>query len=200
MSATLDEARRVATSLLDDLENGDPPAERVLMKAKRLARLMRDSDAQIWLDYETRGYPAGLSLDGLGSCARYATQSGRFDPETSKYFIISLPELEAATQGLESIVHSFQTNGGSPPIVENYLVKRATEEFIAGQRKTQIDYNDAFKKNKSLAVALRSAIHSYATDTVLAIEFGDIAQDIFEAARNDIDGFVRVHCPKAPNN
>jgi hypothetical protein len=187
----------VAISLLDDLESSAPPAERVLMKTRRLARLMRDTDAQTWLDFETRGYPTDFSFERLGSCERYSAQSGRFNPETLKYFRQSLPELEAATQRLESIVHSFQTEGSPPAIVENYLVKRATEEFIAGQRQTQKSYNDAFQKNKSLVVALRSAIHSYVTDTLLAIEFGDIAQDIFETARNDVDAFVRIHCPKA---
>lgn len=47
MSARLEEARRVSVSLLDDLEGGTAPVEGVLMKAKRLARLMRDADAQI---------------------------------------------------------------------------------------------------------------------------------------------------------
>jgi hypothetical protein len=61
MSTQLDEARRVAISLLDDLEGGSASVEGVLMKAKRLARLMRDADAQTWLDLETRGYPADLN-------------------------------------------------------------------------------------------------------------------------------------------
>ncbi len=167
------------------------------MKAKRLARLMRDTDAQTWLDYETRGYPAGFPMNKLGTCAQYAACSGRFDPEASKYYTASLPELEANSQGNEAIVNSFQTTAGSSPTVENYLVKRATEEFIAGQVKMQHSYKEAFKKSKSLVVALRSAIHGYATDTHLAIELGDIAQDIFENARNDVDAFVRAHCPKA---
>ena len=31
----------------------------------------------------------------------------------------------------------------------------------------------------------------------IAIELGDIAQDIFEGARSAVDSFVRAHCPKA---
>ena len=41
MSAQLEEARRVALSVLDDLETQNAPSAGILMKAKRLARLMR---------------------------------------------------------------------------------------------------------------------------------------------------------------
>jgi hypothetical protein len=197
MSAKLDEARKISATLLDDLENGSLPVEGILMKAKRLARLMRDTDAQTWLDYEIRGYPAKFRFDELGTCKKYAVGGGRVDTETEKYYTESLPELEANCQGNETILNSFQATAGSSPIVENFLVKRATEEFIAGQIKTQTNYKEAFKKGKSLVVSLRSAIHSYATDTYLAIELGDIAQDIFESARKDVDAFIRAHCPKA---
>jgi hypothetical protein len=197
MSVAIDEARRVATSLLDDLENGTHPAERVLMKAKRLARLMRDGDAQTWLDYETQGYPANFSIDELGTCRRYAERSGRYTAETSKYYLQSLPALEALCEGNEASIRSFQTKSGSSPTMENYLVKRATEEFIAGQMKLQQGYREAFQKSKSLVVALRSGIHNYVTDTHLALTLGDIAQEVFERARNDVDAFVRAHCPKA---
>lgn len=47
MSERVDEARRVVTSLLDDLEGGTSTTEAALLKGMRLARLMRDSDAQL---------------------------------------------------------------------------------------------------------------------------------------------------------
>ena len=95
MSATIDEARRIASSLLGDLENNTSPAERVLMRAKRLARLMRDADAQTWLEHETRGYPPKFSFETLGTCEQYARHSGRINLETSQYYTASLPELRS---------------------------------------------------------------------------------------------------------
>lgn len=44
---------------------------------------------------------------------------------------------------------------------------------------------------------MKAAIHNYATDTYLAIELGDVAEDIFESSRKEVDAFVRAHCPKA---
>jgi AbiTii len=68
MSPRIDEARQVVRSLLDDLEGGPSPPkiDAILMKAARLARLMRDSDARLWLDFEARGYPTNFSFSALG--------------------------------------------------------------------------------------------------------------------------------------
>ena len=197
MSAQLDEARRIASSLLDALESGASTGEGNLMKAKRLARLMRDTDAQTWLDLETSGYPSGFSFRTLGTCEKYARSSGRINSETQKYYLQSLPEFEAMTVADEATLRSFERVGGQSTVVENYVVKRASEEFIAGQIKLQQDYKAIFNRHKAISASLRAAIHSYATDTYLAIELGDVAQTIFEAARNDVDTFVRAHCPKA---
>ncbi|MEH2334892.1 hypothetical protein [Nostoc sp.] len=42
----IDEARSTARELLNEMESQDLSVERYLMKAKKLARLQRDSDAQ----------------------------------------------------------------------------------------------------------------------------------------------------------
>lgn len=70
-------------------------------------------------------------------------------------------------------------------------------EFIAGQVKLQQGYRTAFKQSKSRFVTMKAAIHTYVTDTYLAIELGDIAQDIFVEERGKVDAFIRAHCPKA---
>ncbi len=44
---------------------------------------------------------------------------------------------------------------------------------------------------------MKSAIHNYVTDTYLALELGDVAGNFFEAARLQVDNFVRSSCPRA---
>jgi len=73
----LAEARAVATELLQNMETEELPIERYLLQAKRLARLLRDSDAQLWLDLETRGYPDKFDISSLGDCLKYAKAAGR---------------------------------------------------------------------------------------------------------------------------
>jgi hypothetical protein len=199
MSARIEEARKVALALLDDLEGGSAPVDAILMRAMRLARLMRDTDAQLWLGYEIRGYPPSETFvfSTLGSCEKYAVAGGRINPETNTYYPKSLPEIEAIASSQEATLRSFEKVGGGSPTMENYLVKRATEEFINGQLKLQKNYREAYNSSKGIIASMRSAIHGYVTDTYLAIELGDVAQDIFETARRDVDTFVRAHCPKA---
>jgi hypothetical protein len=67
-SSRIDEARRVAMELLDSLESSSMPIDSIILRAKRLARLMRDTDAQGWLDLEMRGYPENFDFSTLGTC------------------------------------------------------------------------------------------------------------------------------------
>ncbi len=184
-------------TLLNDLETVTVKTEGILMKAKRLARLMRDGDAQRWLEYEMSGYPKEhFNPASLGTCEKYAKQSGRIDAE-GKYYIPSLPQLEAITEGDKARSNALNQPTDQPLIVENFTVKRATEEFLANRASQQFTARKTYNESYALIVALRAAIHAYATDTYLAIEFGDVAQDIFEQARKDVDNFVRSYCPKA---
>jgi hypothetical protein len=192
----ISEARRVALALLDDLEAANVPIDSVLMKAKRLARLMRDTDAQHWLDLETSGYPSTFSFSELGTCRKYAAECGRVNEAESKFYIPSLPVFEANSESEHLLLATIKPTA-SVSSVKNFLEKSATEALMATQLKHQASLKKNYAQSKSIFVSLKAGIHNYATDMYLALEFGDVAQDIFEAARNEIDTFVRAHCPKA---
>lgn len=192
----ISEARRVAMTLLDDLESATVPIDTVLMKAKRLARLMRDSDAQHWLDLETSGYPSTFSLSELGTCRKYAVACGRINEVESKFYTKSLPEFEANAES-EQLLLAANKPSTSLSKVKDFLEKNATEALMTTQLKLQASQKKNYAQSKSILASLKAGIHNYATDMYLALELGDVAQDIFEAARNEIDTFVRAHCPKA---
>lgn len=192
-----DEARKVSESLLDDLENSKLSIDPILMKAKRLARLMRDSDAQIWLDLETRGYPENFVFSELGSCQKYAVSGGRIDFKTSKYWPQGLPELEANTESEEAVIASLRNSKALTTKATNFIEKSATEQLMVTQLRIQTNQKKKYASTKALYSSMKSAIHNYATDTYLAVELGDVAQDIFDGARNLVDTFVRSHCPKS---
>ncbi|MHC2462112.1 AbiTii domain-containing protein [Bradyrhizobium embrapense] len=196
MSDKLVELKRVASTLLDDLEAGTAEVEGTLMKAKRLARLMRDADAQRWLEFEMAGYPSGFAFSSLGTCEKYVRAGRRVDSE-NKYYSLSLPEIDARCRTADARLRTMGSLMQSSQPMENYTVKRATEEFLAGQRQIEQSLINAYRHDRGLLSSIKSTIHSYATDVFLAIELGDVAQDIFETARRDVDNFVRAHCPKA---
>lgn len=191
----IDEARSVAAALLDDLETTSAPIERVLMRAKRLARLMRDTDAQLWLDYETKGYPQDFSFNVLGTCKKYAVSSGRLNVLAGTYILPSLPQLEANVYGAQVTLDSFSPSAAGG--VKDFIEKNATEALLSSQLKVHRSNKDKYASYKSSFISMMAGIHNYATDMYVALELGDAAQDIFESARTEIDGFVRAYCPKA---
>ncbi|MGO8738663.1 AbiTii domain-containing protein [Rhodoblastus sp.] len=197
MSTRIVEARQVVQLLLDDLEGSVSPIEAVLMRAKRLARLMRDTDAQNWLDLETRGYPDDFSFEELGTCLKYAVSGGRLNVSTSKYYKKSLPSLEAAVNSDTAIITSLRSQSNITAHVKNYTETGATERVMATKLALLQEQKNNYVENKRILSSMKAAIHSYVTDTYLAIELGDIAEEIFESARNEVDAFVRAHCPKA---
>ncbi len=166
------------------------------MKAKRLARLMRDTDAQVWLDLETRGYPNDFNFSQLGTCKKYAIAGGRITPD-NKYYLLSLPQFEAKCKADEAMLQAFRSSRTPVTKAKDFLEKRATEELLASQAILQSQQKNTFVQNQGLFSALKSAVHNYVTDVYLAIELGDTAHDLFEEARGEVDAFVRAHCPKA---
>lgn len=197
MSKKIDEARKISEALLDELESSSSKIDAVLMKAKRLARLMRDSDAQLWLDLETKGYPDKFSFEELGSCIKYATSGGRLNIKTFQYYSQSLPTIEANAESDEALLNSLRSARTPTTKVKDFVEKRATESLMETQLKLQLQQKENYANSKSLYSSMKAAIHNYATDTYLAVEFGDVAEEIFEGARNLVDTFIRSHCPKS---
>ncbi len=191
----LSEARAVANDLLQKIETTNLPIERHLFQAKRLARLIRDTDAQIWLDLEIAGYKNGFNVKSLGNCLRYAEASGRVTSD-GKYYLTSLPRLEA-----DCAADNQRVDGATPKAptgtAENYVVAAATTKMISDQFAALNAIKEVYLKHVELLSSLKAAVHSYVTDTLISIEFGDVAESIFDELRHDVDTFVRSHCPQA---
>lgn len=188
------QARQVANELLDALEGGDANAERVLMGAQRLARLLRDSDAQQWLLYEMSGYPERLDTTTLGTAARYLSTSPRFF-DNGTMLQASLPQLEAQAKAEEQALGKLATP--SVPPTENYLAAGATAQLIDKILASQANAKRAYASAARTVSAIRAAVHRYVTECAIALELGDVAEGIFEVARARVDNFVRAHCPQA---
>lgn len=82
-------------------------------------------------------------------------------------------------------------------MAENYVVASATAQLLQQQTTLLNNSKLVYQQNASRLSALKGSIHSYATECFIAIEFSDIAQDIFQQAREDVDTFIRAKCPKA---
>jgi hypothetical protein len=174
------------------MELDGAPIERCLMLAQRLARLMRDEDSQRWLDLEQRGYPDELPPGHLGNCSRYAYRFNDGKVVTPG----SLPYLETAKRAAEAVLE--KTN---PPTVTGMA-----KDFIgAGATKAVLDsINESIKLARDTFVLAstnysrqRAMLHRWATDMLISLELGDVAEGIFEAARASVDVFIAAHAPRA---
>jgi hypothetical protein len=170
------------------------PIERCLMKAQRLARLLRDTDAQAWLDYETRGYPPEIDLRAeLGYCAAYAF---RWIASGNTIITTSLPEYEANVTATRAVLDKFQAPAITTPAT-NFLESSATKDVLQAITTQIIGARNAYSTAVSVFARMKSHLYRYAADTLVSLEFGDAAEGIFEAARHRTDEFVRSVAPQA---
>lgn len=195
MTSRTEEAKSIAKLLLDDLELANSSAERILMKAIRLARLMRDNDAQAWLQLEATGYPDGFDFSSLGTCQKYAQSGSRFEAD-GKYWPASLPEIEAYLETDKAILDSIRSTPNPSPTAKDYSEKTATQALMTSHLQVQNGQRKRHAHNKKLYTSLRSSVHSYVTDIFIALELGDVVEDIFETTRTSIDSFISSHCPR----
>lgn len=186
------EARLTARQLVEALED-NAPIDRCLMKAQRLARMLRDSDAQLWLDHEMRGYPADFVLAKLGTSQKYAW---RWLGATKTVLTTSLPDMEAQVRAAEMVLSKMQAPNVTTTAA-NYIESGATTAVITAISNGITSARDRYSNAVAQFSRSRSHLYRYAADTLVSLEFGEVAEDIFQAARNAADEFLRSNAPKA---
>ncbi|HZK30473.1 MAG TPA: hypothetical protein VFC43_04480 [Methanoregula sp.] len=170
-------AKELSYVILSDLEINQLPISQILMKAKRLARMLHDSDAQKWLDYEIMGYPVVFDPGELGSCKKYYTSERPVirDEKTHRPHSIGLPHLES--------------------YINSTKIESVTKIGANESQKMQI-----LNKHHELVndfERLKTTIHNYITEVNISLSVGDFAEDIFEDTRLAADRFIRENCPRA---
>jgi hypothetical protein len=190
----LAQARATARELVEQLELGNMPIAQSLSKAQRLARLMRDTDAQQWLDLETRGYPAEFDAGKVGNCAKYVYRF--IGGETSSIFRTSLPQLEAQMHASVQVLAKLNAPSLSAPAA-NFTEAKATQELMRSVLLQIANARDASSQAVAQFHRMASHLYRFAADTLVALEFGDVAENVFQAARTVTDEFIRAKAPKA---
>ena len=178
-----EEARKTAEELLRALEAGSLNSEQLLMKAQRVARLLRDTDAQQWLDFELTGYPDDFTTSALGSAAEYAKRGRLYKGGWHRGSLPALEiELDVRKQELSKLTPSpTMPVGDIARMLEDRSFSLAVE-LPVWQR---------------LFSGVKAALHAYATDVHISLAFGERVQSLFEGARASTERFIARYCPKA---
>jgi hypothetical protein len=176
-SSNLKTARELSDVILGDLEISQLPISQILMKTKRLARLLHDSDAQKWIDFEITGYPPVFDPAELGTCRKYFTSDRPVlrDDRLRKPRPIGMPQLESYIRA--TLPENIQKLG--PQETQKIQIVNRHHEMV----------ND-FER-------LKTAVHNYVTEVNIALSVGDYAEGLFEDTRVAADRFIREHCPRA---
>jgi hypothetical protein len=174
--SNLKTARELSDAILGDIELNQLPISQILMKTKRLARLLHDSDAQKWIDYELSGYPPVFDPAELGTCRKYFSSDRPVlrDERTRKPRPIGMPQLESYINATK--LDNVQKIGAH----ENQKIQ------IVNRHHEMV--ND-FER-------LKTAIHNYVTEVNIALLVGEKAEGLFEDTRVAADRFIREHCPR----
>jgi hypothetical protein len=174
--SNLKTAKELSEGILEDIEVHQVPVSQVLMKTKRLARLLHDSDAQKWIDYELTGYPPVFDPAELGTCRKYFSSDRPVlrDERTRKPHPIGMPQLES------------YINATRPDNVQKIGAQETQRIQIVNRHHEMV--ND-FER-------LKTAVHNYVTEVNIALSVGDTAEHLFEDTRVAADRFIREHCPR----
>lgn len=180
----LREAIEVSEEILQDLETGNTPLSRIVLKALRLALLMNDSIHEKIFQNEANGYPSlDLKDPNVIHMLRLAHGRGRLVRQFDKRGVATGEEaFDIDSIGrLEAMISVYEATASSTDITPD-------ERLLAGILRT--DY-------LSVLESRRAMIYSYATVVNQKVKFSGIAEDIFSRIRNRVDKTIGELMPDA---
>jgi 5-methylcytosine-specific restriction enzyme A len=170
------EALRLAEELLADIELIRLSTENCILKCSRLARLMADSEAQTWLDFELHGY------DKSDLAKKYAKQTGRWQPKSDdKGFWASFAKIQAFLEGERS--HLAAIRGSS----------FSGEMILAAQQRQRDEISEAVKNISILAAVdsgLRASLYGFAMRTYHELLFSEIQAELFADVQSKVNSHL----------
>lgn len=194
-------ALELAADLLTDIELSRIPAPEILKKTSRLARLLDDTDAIEWLNYEVHGYPE----DGLdGASTRAAIRSGRRasavdldedakDKGEARYWTSRIDRLQATYDaGMARISAAVDApvslTSANPYQVVAPPPGNAHERGVVSQNVV---------KMRDVIGAIVAALHAYVAEKEIELRFGQVVEGAFETVRNTVDAKIASLVPDA---
>ena len=183
-----EEAQELASELLADIELHRISPLDIARKASRLARLLDDGEAMVWLKYETSGYP-NEALTAHASAA--AVRSRRAAPlgEDGRPMFWTSPlgrlQLDIDT-GLANLAA---------------LTGVASGEWAMGVEASRQRERHAVRKSISDEQAIIDqvvgSIHEFAMTRYQELRFGSAVQTAFEVVRDEVDAKIAALVPEA---
>ncbi len=187
----------LACALLDDVELSRLPAEQLLLKASRLARLVEDADVGAWLRYELDGYP------GTMEARSYALRFGRVESaDAAEGYWLPLAGLSGLIASMQTQIQQLKV-----PNIQFAPSSANPDEFVTGfagltvstataPAQAVLERLQLLTTAVSNLAAIRSrvlnAVHEFATRVYYQRAFAGLAETIFDRHKALVDGVVAV--------
>lgn len=188
----------LASNLIDDIELSRLPAEQLLFKAARLARLIEDPVMTKWLRFELNGYSGEPDSRALmlqyGRLESAEAQIGYFQPFAGISGAIA--SMQSQIQQLKVPDIQFSPSSANPnEFVTGYagltaqaITKPAQDVLLRLQALTTAMTNMAGIRSRVL-----STIHAYASKIYYDRAFAGMAESFFEKHKMTIDELLRAN-------
>ncbi|RWI96383.1 MAG: hypothetical protein EOR22_06385 [Mesorhizobium sp.] len=163
--------------LLDDIELGRLPADKLLLKANRLARLAGSDEIKKWLGYELHGY---VTNDPVS--VRYMTITGRWtNYERQEGFWGPLAQQESSIDTYKARMETTKLTSLSGEWALRVNMDNAT---------TNGNLSKAIIQLSGIKSRVLSKLHSFVTSVYYERQFADVAERTFEGYKKNVDALI----------
>ncbi len=171
----------LARELLDDIELGRTDAERLILKASRLARWVGSDEVRYWLQLELGGYNNTNPIS-----LKYMTITGRWlDYEKRTGFWGPLAQQEATIKAEQAKLAALRV----PDTSGDYA--NIAIQHVTGAMSTTANSISRFSAIRSRVLA---QLHKFVSEVYYEKEFDILSESIFERYKSEVDSLLAEHC------
>jgi AbiTii len=171
----------LAKELLDDIELGRTDAERLILKASRLARWVGSDEVRYWLKLELGGYNNSNPIS-----LKYMTLTGRWlDKEKGSGYWGPLAQQEASINAEKAKLAALRV----PDTSGDYA--NIAIQHVTGAMTTSSNYISRISGIRSRVLA---QLHGFVSEVYYEKEFDSLSESIFERYKSEVDTLISEHC------
>jgi hypothetical protein len=184
----------LARDLMDDVELGRLPIEKLLLKASRLARLTDSEEVKQWLGFELHGYGGHTAV-----CHKYMGLTGRWtNKEERKGYWHSLSGVEAVVDTAHKIISTIRVPDISISISSANPSQRVStlqpSQIIANVLgKITIAQNNITQLSPIKGKVL-GLLHRFVESVYYERLFSGMAESVFERYKANVDTLLVGRC------
>lgn len=184
----IEKALITCEKVLDGIEDATITTSSALLQCLKIARLLNDQDAILWLQYEYGGYPKNKEGYVENEAWHIAYENGRgYLKEGKEYVFLELSsELEEKIVAQHRAVNNFTTQGASVSGEYAFGAMNNLTSSVASSTSNMVSSIALCEKRLSI---LKSKYYDYALKKQIEISFGNVASSIFYEYREQVDNY-----------